>query len=783
MAALGEPLVALVGALILVLLLADAGPDALRVTAVFLPLAAIVAGLPRRYWPLGVASLVAGWWLAVAAARYVPHVINPWPSVANTVGGAAYLGTPYQGAQLGAVLSVAIPALIVVGLAVFPTALARLRFRPMAARPAAAVRDAPRAGDSPRGSVVMWAGAAILAFTLVPDLRAYLHQESTPLPYGWDTSNIVAWQGFVGMGLVPMKDFFYPYGFQWLYSLRSIGPLFQWLAQIAMLATVAWALFRLTGGRTIRVLACVLAVSLVGAWSPYLWRYLPALLVPLSYGAVGAATHRRLTREHLIFGAVCLLAALIEPDLLALGLVGVVLVLAGELVAGRLAWQRGGLLLRGAVDLAPVLTAAAVLLLVWLATGTAAGNLRFYTEFSSVSASSAPDERLFGPASMLVLHPNAFTAYATIPALLAVGGLLWARLGPTEDRSIPTILLGAAGVSLTLLLKSYVRPISDLVLLPGLVALAWSLILLWGRGSLIRAATSGAAVAAMLCLLNEADGTTHYLDTAISSPVNAARSISVILDRGARARAANLEFAAQRFPGWPDTANAEFYIATVPAPPIPSFAVVGDSQMTYVLLHQAPPYQIDMYDAGRIAEQRAMLSDLRRRPPRYVIWSKPFFQDGVPYSVRDPLVFSWLIENYVPDNISAATDILRRRRPLEPIPAAFWSSQLGGGVDLEYIPSASDATESPRCSRGPGCVRYALVSGHGAAGSEVYVQVSGRGHTYPVSFRVRSGVLVYPIRLDRLWFSALVGMTPKVTATSRGFAAADVGFRSGGNLY
>ena len=41
-----------------------------------------------------------------------------------------------------------------------------------------------------------------------------------------------------------MKDFFYPYGFQWLYSLRSFGPLFQWLAQIAMLARRYWALFR-----------------------------------------------------------------------------------------------------------------------------------------------------------------------------------------------------------------------------------------------------------------------------------------------------------------------------------------------------------------------------------------------------------------------------------------------------------------------------------------------------------------------------------------------------------
>jgi hypothetical protein len=622
----------------------------------------------------------------------------------------------------------------------------------------------------------------MVAFTLVPNLRAYLHLESAPLGYGWDASNLTAWQGFVEMGLVPMRDFFYPYGFQWLYELRSIGPLFQWLTQIAMLAAAGWALLRLSGGRSVRVLACLVAVAFVAAWTPFLWRYLPPLLVAVAYGALQPVAHARLTRAHWVFGAICLLAALIEPDLLALGLVGIACILAGELVAGRLSWDGGRLLLRGAVDLVPVIAAGLILLVIWLVTGTASGNLRFYTEFSSVSASSAPDEALYGPAALLSLHPNAYSTYATIPALLCVAGLLWARFGDRASRALPTILLGGAGVSLTLLLKNYVRPVNDLVLIPGLVALAWSLILVWSRGSLVRALTWGAGVAALLCLLNEAAGTTHYLDTAASSPVNAARSVSVVLDRGARARAANAEFAPGRFGGWPDAGNAAFYAQSVGGQPV-HFAVLGDSQMTYVLLRQPPPWQIDMYDAGRISEQRAMLSDLRNRPPWYVIWSKPFFQDGLPYNVRDPLLYDWLINNYVPYRVSSATDILRRRRPGEPIPANFWSSQLGGGVDLEYIPSASGAAQASPCRGGPGCVRYALVRGHGAPGTMVYVHVSGGGHTYPFSFKVRKGVSVYPVRLDRLWFSAVVGPRPTVTAATKGFTATDVGRRSGENLY
>ncbi len=120
---------AVIGALIVVLLLLDASADALRVTAVFLALAALVAGLSRRVWALGIACLVAAWWLAVVLGRYLPDLINPWPPVANTVGGGAYFGTPYQGPQIGAVLSVAIPIFLFVGAVLAPSAWAEIRTR------------------------------------------------------------------------------------------------------------------------------------------------------------------------------------------------------------------------------------------------------------------------------------------------------------------------------------------------------------------------------------------------------------------------------------------------------------------------------------------------------------------------------------------------------------------------------------------------------------------------------------------------------------------------------
>ena len=758
------------------------GPNALRLSGVFIALGAVVVALRADRWAFGAVALLAAWWAAVVAARYLPDLINPSPPVGQAVGAAALFNTPYRGAQIGAVVSVVVPTL----LALAAVAIPRLRIFPPHRRPAPKeLTVAVRVERTSPRSVAMWVGAAVLAFTLVPDLKMYVEHAGDPLPYSWDLSNVIAWQGLVDQGLVPMKDFFYPYGFQWLYNLRSFGPLFAWLAEVAMLALSGWSLWRLTGRRTWRVLACLLAVLLLASWAEA-WRYLPPFLVATTYAALGPARHSRLVPGHLALFAACLLTMLLEPDLLAYGVVGMLLVLVGEIVGERGSWRPCRLAVGVVLDVVPVLAAVAVNLLVWLAMGTAAGNLRFFGDLTAVSAQAATNERTFGPLGLMVLHPSTSLLYAAVPALLATAGFLWARVGRRDQPGVAAILLGASGVSLVLLLKHFVRPIGDEMIAIPMIALSWSVILVWRRDSMVRAAACGAALAALLTVVDRNGGLSpsQYLSSAVASPSRAVRSVLVTFDLGARVRGAHARLDPGRFVGWPDTAIATDYLETVHAPPVPPFAIVGDSQLTYVLLRQPPPYEVTLYDASPLAEQRAMVRLLEHRRPAFVIWRRDFSQDGVPYQVRDPIVFDWMVMNYVPVRPFPNVDMLRRRLPGEPPAAGFWRSRLGAAEDLGYIPSFSDAASSPSCSAGPGCVRYSLMHGHAAGeGAAVSFAVSGNGATYTVTFRTRGGVEDYPMRLDRLWFWPLVGRTASLASLTPGFTARGVALRSGDNLY
>jgi hypothetical protein len=768
---------------VVVIGLSGAGSDAVRCVAVFLMLATALTVLPRRAALWGFAILIVAWFLGAGGPRYLPDLYNPQPSVASSIGGAAFVDSPYEGSEIAAVL-----ALIVVLAAAGVYEFVRVR-RGRAAEPDSApttknttAASAKRLGRPTAAAAVVTVGTALIAFTIVPDLRAYVLGYTTPLVYNWDLSNLESWQAFVGMGLTPMKDFFYPYGFQYLFTLRSFGPVFQWLEQVLCLAIVAWSTWRLTGGHAWRTLACVLLTVLVGQWAVELWRYLPALLIPVSYAALGQHRDWRPTASHGVFLLTCVLAGLVEADLLLLGFVGLACVVAGDVVAGDRAWCRGRLVARWAVDLAPIIVAGVMLIVIWAALGSLAGNLRFFTDFSAVSASSAADEQIYGAAGLLGLTPNAYSLGAALPVLLAALGVVWARSSPT-NAGPRAVLLGAAGVSLMMLLKNLVRPIGDLDLMLGLLGLGWMAIMALRPGSLWRAGAAGAAIGAMLCLLNATSALTSYATTVVHSPEHAVNSISTTFNRKLRTQAADAEFSPARFQGWPDEVINGYFQASVPAGTAPSFAIFGDSAMTYVFLKQPPPWEVDIYDAGPIREQRHMLSVLERTRPAYMIWRRDFNQDGVLYNIRAPVVFNWMVRHYVPVEKFPTVDILRRRSPGQPIPTSYWISRLSTTEALQYIPSLSTAGAAPRCASGPGCVSYALARGSAAAGSTATIQISGRGLTFDVTFDVRAGVHTYPVRLDRLWFWSLVGPRATIRATSLGFTATRVGLRSGGNLY
>ena len=94
------------------------------------------------------------------------------------------------------------------------------------------------------------------------------------------------------------------------------------------------------------------------------------------------------------------------------------------------------------------------------------------------------------------------------------------------------ILLGASGVTLVMVLKHFVRPVGDLVLITPLIALLWAVILTWRHDSLLRATACGLALAALYTMLDTTGGLSfsQFLKMSVASPVHAARSVSIALD-------------------------------------------------------------------------------------------------------------------------------------------------------------------------------------------------------------------------------------------------------------
>jgi hypothetical protein len=716
-----------------------------------------VAAYPASRRPLAGCAILASW-LLVHALYALSKGIHLGPPVAEAVGGAAYYDSPYVPAQLASMLAL---ACVLAGAAAIawrhrPEAL------PVTERAEAAARELTR-----RRGLGLAAAVALVALTLQPDLGKNIFEGSrTPLAPDWDVENLVVWESLIQHGLEPVKDFFYPYGeAASIFKTLPLGPAWQWVAQGVMLALAAWSLWHLSGGGAVRVILCLVVAAVLLTWTPTLSRYLPGLLVATTYAAVGPARHRRLTRGHAIFGFSALFAAWLELDLLLLGLAGAACVLAGEVVAGHVPRRPSDLARRLAIDAAPLLLVMLVPLW-WLADGSWAENTRFWLGLRAASAASAPDQDVYGVLLNQTLAPSTKMLGAGIAALVFAAGLALGRLRGAAGGS--AVLLAAAGATQILVLKDLARIAADLPLILPWLALLWAAILVWDSRKTVLAGVVGALFGMSFVALQQIQVMSTYVTAAATIPTRLVDNLQLAGQDQAIEQAKRDRYAPARFAGWPENAIAGELRAVLAGSPERSFAVLGDAAILYTLFDEAPPYHIELYDASRIEEQRAVVSDLARRRPAFLVWRRDVYTDGVPQQVRTPLIFDYAIRNYVPVRETPTFDILARRdgRPAKP---SFWQSRFGE-IDLGFVPAASQAGGGETCAAGPGCVPYAVLRGRAErADQKVRLRVVGAGGAFGVIVHVRPGVEQYPVRLDRLWFSPFLGPRPRFEVKAPGW--------------
>ncbi len=734
------------------------------VLAVLLPVAAVA---PRRS-PLVLAAL-GGAWFGLIGLYALAKGVQAGIPVDRAVGAAAYFDTPYVPAQLAS----GVALLLAFGAA----AAVRHRRGPAAVPP-------PAEAPGGRGPWIVALVTAVIAAALLPDPWARLSPAAlAPIPFQWDAGNTLTWDWMLEGGLKPVRDYFFPYGHASVFAATPWGPAWHWLSQVLLLGVTAWAFWRLANRSVARTLVAVGLVGLLLYGQPVADRYYCGVLMGIVYAAIGPAAHRRPGFGHLLLAVVTLYTGWYEPDVLVMGVAAMVFVALGELVAGRIRLAPREAVRRLVVDAAPLATIALVPV-IWALEGTFDENRRFWLAVRAISAASARDEDRYSPLAKLEVAVTPTTISVLLPLLLLVGGLALARVRTREARSASLLFLIGAAACEVLLAKHLVRDVTTQVAVLGLTIVIPAAALLWSRQNVWLAALIGVFAGLTFGYFQQTRAVSNVFAAAFAAPGHALDSLRLPGRYAEVSQAERARFSPTRFDTWTDARIAENLQALRNGDPNRRFAVLGDSPMLYVLLQQLPPYHVELYDASRIEEQEVYVDELRKLDPEFIVFRRDQAQDEVPMEVRSPLIFDYIVRNYVPRRRGDVWDILARRGEA-PIAVDFWRTRLGA-LNLGAVPRHSRADSAPACTGGPDCHLYAMLRGHTDSEHErVWLRVTGAdGQAFAAAVDVWSHDDSYPVRLDRLWFWPLVGPSPRVEVQRpAGWTAKVEGRQTGDDLY
>jgi hypothetical protein len=725
----------------------------------------------RRVGVVGAAS-------AAVAAGSIPAVLllgGGLESAEHAVGRATYLGLSLD-RNVRALLATYVAAAAVTGLALWFAARRRLAEPRPAPGPAPLAAPATRPsgrGWRPTGSSVAVAAVVVAVLALlVPDLEAAVEAARTAqYPGGFDAQNLLAWRYFESRGLVPMKDYWYPYGNSGVLDAPLVlGPVLTFLLNGLLIAGYGWVFWRAAGRRIVpaclATAALLLATTAIGEFR----RYGLSLLVAVVYTLLDPEDHRLTSRPRLAFTGLVGIALFLEPVLVVYAGVGVVALLAvdgARLRSRGWAWWRRRL----TADLAGPLLMAVAWVLLALARGQLDGFAEFYASLGASAAYSAePTSLLYG--QLPLVQPQGFVLWAPA-ALMAVG--LYLRLTGPKGRSAHDLgswLIVLGGVAVLLLQKHAIRQVPSQLLLFPIVGLLLVLLVVWVRRRAPLAL--GLAVGCVAAALLAQPSFDALPDRVVSLPARLAGAVQVAASPDDVAEARRERFDRSHFSGYAQELAVAERLGGPVRPGGADLFVLGDAAVLYVLLEQDPPWQVNVYNTSPVTEQERVVDWLEEHEPEVVVVDRrsPGFDD-IPHQVRIPLVHQHVVARYGQPTSVGPFDILRRLPDGARPDAEYWTATLSDRIDLGHAPSASgydDELDECGRPRAAGCAPFLRLRRLPGGPAQVEVPVTFGSERFTVAARTRGDdELIVPV--TSLWAAGLSSDVALAGPASTGWTA------------
>lgn len=648
--------------------------------------------------------------------------------------------------------------------------------------------SAPDERPLPRLVSALFVVAPVVAIALaaVPNLRLYIGAPPQYTP-SFDANNYLFSEYLVQTThLEPVKDFFWLYGFQWLFDKAAPWGLvisYGWFLLLWTFLAIGTyvSLSRFFSGRSL----LVRYLLLTGIWLTadltsdlvFTTRY----VAPLGTLLLFAGIDRRdswWSWKRAIFTLALFNSMLFEPAQALYALAPICFLIVVEFITDiareqgvRLSW-----LLKTA---APVVVALAAGGIVYWQQGIASATVSYYRALTLASSAYAFPSLV----DQWVTHPTDLAGLIlwAVPLTLAIGVTgLFLRGGRARSSYAITAALGLLGFML--MQKQILRPHAEtqiwLSVVFGLAYWAVSDTLLspTRRWSLLLG-IAGAATA----LVVVSGGYRQAWRLIEGGPDRLSASAGALIhDRATFTRQARLQWGTRAFARF--TAYKPVVAALEHNPRVargaPVWVLGDDTAITMMLGKSWPYYFSDVYDTSPIDFQEKVIARLDRTPPARAVWNftpSALVFDDVPAPVRAPLLYTWAVQHLRPLRRLNQFEILGPRPAGDPIDLEWWRRRIGKRVDLGHIPAATHLP-SGSCKVGKACGSFLVVEFPKGAphDPQIVVPVVINGLPFEIAFEAGPESR-YVIPLDRVWFwAADAGGGRRISATRAGNATVKV---------
>ena len=594
----------------------------------------------------------------------------------------------------------------------------------------------------------------VYAFYSFPQLSMVYNQllftNHTPQ---WDMNNVFTWQYEVYRGWLPYRDFWYPYS--GLYNMSAPFPMDMlrfYFHHLIVISALGFSIYAITEWN--KKWTCFIVLALLVArenvWFHTEERYFMALDLYILFFALNQMRWGKVAA--ILYACFAGWVLYTMPDRLIYAAPPVLLFAALQWIERRKNKVAQREYLWNFVISGIVFTFLATIYFLWLYTqGQLDGFWEFYSRLKNMTTSAAIPSPITSWFRFSIVA-DALLCYSILVSLTYGFYLILQRRRQPEYR-LGRFVFFLGCLAVMVFQKQLVRPHMSIQIIGYFIVGGLLFLFYWSQEwNKRQRLTMWFCCMLFLTVFVRS----HGLDPVLSKIRQIEKigpNLAILRDETKKIEKRQARyFALESFSLYPDVEKfSEFYWNYRQANPQGLFYVLGDDSYLYIVTGQKPPYCLTFYDESDIEYQKIVVRWLTENRVDLVVWdpmNKDF--DGVPNIVRDPIVFSYVIEHYVPYEQVGHFEILKRSDSESTIDLDYWLKTLGNSIDLGHIPRQSTVYSLPDQDQGHALLEIDID--HSQKERQRHLFLESDGQSMRVDFVQHPNTQRYYIYLERIWF-------------------------------